>query len=228
MAGGGVGALVEAFHILLDVLDRFAVRREAGVGLVEEEKVIVPFAEGFLGGLVAGGEVGGGFGGVDAGLCEVACGFGDLAEGVKILIAMRVEAADVFGEPALGDGDEFCAAETEIHCGTEAGFEGDESEFDFLLLLFEALDEFALGFFSEGGEVFAETFGVWSLVVGGQQIGLDVGIAHGSCCAAHAADRALQGFGLFLDAGDAGGEHEEFECGLDPPRGGTQIMDAFG
>src|SRR5258705_8653923 len=105
MAGGGVGALVEAFHILLDVLDRFAVRREAGVGLVEEEKVIVPFAEGFLGGLVAGGEVGCGFGGVEAGLCEVACGFGDLAGGVKILIVMQVEAADVFGEPASGDGD---------------------------------------------------------------------------------------------------------------------------
>jgi len=105
MAGGGVGALVEALGIFLNLLEGFAVRREMGVGLVEEEKVIVPFAEGLLGGFVAGGEGGGGFGGVDAGLGEVSCGFGGFAESVKVLILMRVEAADVFGEPALGDGD---------------------------------------------------------------------------------------------------------------------------
>jgi hypothetical protein len=79
VAGCGVGALVEAFCILLNLLDGFAVGRKAGVGLVEQEKVIVPFAERFLGGLVAGGEGGDGFGGVDAGLCEVACGLGGLA-----------------------------------------------------------------------------------------------------------------------------------------------------
>src|SRR5882757_6374778 len=107
MAGGGVGAVVEAFQILLNLLDGFAVWREAGVGLVEQEKVIVPFAEGFLGGLVAGGEGGDGFGGVDAGLGEVACGFGGFAEGVEVLVVLRVEATDVFGEPALGDGDEL-------------------------------------------------------------------------------------------------------------------------
>ena len=67
--------MVEALGIFLDMLDGFAVRREVGVGLVEEEKVIVPFAEGSLGGFVAGGEGGGGFGGVDSGLGEVACGF---------------------------------------------------------------------------------------------------------------------------------------------------------
>ena len=44
----------------LDLFDGFAVGRQAGVGLVKEEKVIVPFAEGFLCGLVAGGEAGGG------------------------------------------------------------------------------------------------------------------------------------------------------------------------
>src|SRR6267154_4123073 len=105
MAGGGVGALVEALGIFLNLFDGFAVRREVGVGLVEQEKVIVPLAEGFLGGFVTGGEVGGGFGGVDAGLCEVACGFGRFAESVKVLVVLRVEPADVFGEPALGDGD---------------------------------------------------------------------------------------------------------------------------
>src|SRR6266851_4603542 len=105
MAGSGVGALVEAFRILLNLLDGFAVGREAGVGLMEQEKVIVPFAERFLGGLVARGAGGDGFGGIDAGLCEVACGLGGLAESVKVLIVVRVEAADVFGEPALGDGD---------------------------------------------------------------------------------------------------------------------------
>ena len=45
MAGGGVGALVESLGILLNLLDGFAAGREVGVGLVEEEKVIVPFAE---------------------------------------------------------------------------------------------------------------------------------------------------------------------------------------
>ncbi len=79
MAGGGVGALVEALGIFLNLLEGFAVRREMGVGLVEQEKVIVPFAQGFLGGLVAGGEGGGGFGVVDAGLGEIAGGFGSFA-----------------------------------------------------------------------------------------------------------------------------------------------------
>jgi hypothetical protein len=55
VAGGGVGALVEALGIFLDVLDGFAVGREAGVGLMEEKKVIVPFAERFLHRLEAGG-----------------------------------------------------------------------------------------------------------------------------------------------------------------------------
>src|ERR1700716_3830928 len=113
MAGIGVGAVVEAFRILLNLLDGFAVRGEVGVGFVEQEKVIVPFAEGFLGGLVAGGEGGGGFGGVDAGLCEIAGGLGGFAESVKVLIVLGVEAADVFGEPALGDVDQLCAAEIE-------------------------------------------------------------------------------------------------------------------
>ena len=44
MAGSGVGALVEALGIFLNLLEGFAVRREMGVGLVEQEKVIVPFA----------------------------------------------------------------------------------------------------------------------------------------------------------------------------------------
>src|SRR6266566_9031783 len=99
MAGSGVGALVEALGIFLNLLEGFAVRREMGVGLVEQEKVIVPFAQGFLGGLVAGGEGGGGFGVVDAGLGEIAGGFGSFAEGVEVLVVLRVEAADVFGEP---------------------------------------------------------------------------------------------------------------------------------
>src|SRR5882757_3827620 len=100
MACCGVGALVEALGIFLNLLDGFAVRRKAGMGLVEQEKVIVPFAKRFLGGLVPGGERGGGLGGVNAGLCEVACGFGGLAKSVKVLIVVGVEAADVFGEPA--------------------------------------------------------------------------------------------------------------------------------
>jgi hypothetical protein len=33
---------------------------------------------------------------------------------------------------------------------------------------------------------------------------------------------------LLVDAGNVGGEYEELEGGFDPPRGGTQIMDAFG
>ena len=153
MAGGGVGAMVEALGILLNLLECFAVLLEVGVGLVKQEEVIVPFAECFLGGFVASGEGGGGFGGVDAGLGEVACGLGGFAESVEILIVLRVEAADGFGEPALGDGDELCAAEVEVERGTEMGFEVVEPEFDFLLLLLEAFDEFALGFFSDGGEV---------------------------------------------------------------------------
>jgi hypothetical protein len=44
MACGGIGALVEAFRILLNLFDGFTVLREAGVGLLEQEKVIVPFA----------------------------------------------------------------------------------------------------------------------------------------------------------------------------------------
>jgi len=141
---------------------------------------------------------------------------------------LRVEAADVFGEPALGDGDELCAAEIEVEGGAEKGFEVVEPEFDFLLLLFEAFDEFALGLFSDSGEIFAEAFGVGSAIVGVQEIGFDVGVAHGACCAAHFADRALERFGLFFDAGDVGGENEEFECGFDSPGGGTQMMDAGG
>jgi hypothetical protein len=82
MAGGGVGAPVESLGILLNLVERFAVGREAGMGLVEQEKVIVPFAEGFLGSLVAGGEGGGGFGGVDTSLCKVACRLGGFAQSV--------------------------------------------------------------------------------------------------------------------------------------------------
>jgi hypothetical protein len=228
MAGGVVGALVEALGIFLNLLDGFAVWREVGVGLVEEEKVIVPFAERFLGGLVAGGEVGGGFGGVDAGLGEVSRGFGGFAESVEVLVVLRVKAADVFGEPAFGDVDELCAAEIEIKRGVEDGFEVVEPEFDFLPFLFEAFDEFALCFFSDSGEVLAETFGVGGAIVGGQEIGLDVGVAHGACCAAHFAERALERLGLFFDAGDVGGEKEEFEGGFDSPSSGTQVMDARG
>ena len=55
VAGGGVGAPVESLGILLNLLEHFAVGGQAGMGLVEQEKVIVPFTEGFLGGLVAGG-----------------------------------------------------------------------------------------------------------------------------------------------------------------------------
>ena len=44
MAGGGVGALVEALGILLNLLECFAVLLEIGVGLVKQEEVIVPFA----------------------------------------------------------------------------------------------------------------------------------------------------------------------------------------
>jgi len=57
---------------------------------------------------------------------------------------------------------------------------------------------------------------------------VDVGIAHGSCRAAHFAKRALKGFGFFLDAGYAGGEDEELEGGLDSPGGGAEMMDVFG
>jgi len=228
MAGGGVGALVEAFRILLNLLDGFAVLRKAGVGLVEQEKVIVPFTEGFLGALVAGGEGGGGFGGVDAGLCEVACGFRRFAEGVKILVVPRVEAADVFGEPALGDGDELRAAELEIERGAEVGFEVFEPEVNFFLLLVEAFDEFALVFLALCGKVFAETFVVRSALVRCQEIVLDVGVTHGTCCTAQFAKRTLQRFGLLVDSGDAGGEDEQFEGGFDSPRGGTQMMDAPG
>jgi hypothetical protein len=217
---------VEALGIFLNLLDGFAVEREAGVGLVEEEKVIVPFAERFLCGLVAGGQGGGGFGGVAADLCEIACGLGGFAEGVEVLVVLRVEAANVFGEPALGHGDKLCAAETKFERGAEDGFEVVEPEFDFFLFLFEAFGEFAFGFFSDSGEVFAEKFGVGSAIVGGEQIGLDVGVAHGTCCAAHFAERALERFGFFFDAGDVGGEHKEFECGFDSPGGGTEMMDA--
>ena len=141
---------------------------------------------------------------------------------------LRVEAADVFGEPALGDVDEFCAAEIEVERGAKNGLEIVEPEVDFLLLLLEAFDEFALGFFSDGGEVLAEALGVGSAIVGGEEIGMDVGVAYGACGAAYFAERTLQGFGLLVDAGDAGREDEQFEGGLDSPRGGTQIMDAFG
>jgi len=140
----------------------------------------------------------------------------------------RVEAADIFGEPALGDGDQRCAAEIEIECGTEDGFKVVEPEFNSLLLAFEPFNEFAFGFFSDGGEIFAETFGVWSEIVGFQEIGLDVGIADDACCAAQSADRTLKRFGLLFDAGNVGGENEEFESGFDSPRGRPQMMDAFG
>jgi hypothetical protein len=167
MAGGGVGALVEALHIFLDLLDRLAILRETGVSLVEQEKVIVPLAERFLGGFIAGGEGGDGFGGIDAGLCEIACGLGCFAKSVKILIVPRVEAADVFGEPALGDGDELCTAEVEVEDGAQTYFEGGESHFNSVLLTSEALDKFALGFLSKCGEIFAEALGVRSAIVGG-------------------------------------------------------------
>src|SRR5439155_23438750 len=111
MACGDVGALVEALGILLNLFECFAVLLEVGVGLVKEEEVIVPLAERLLGGFVAGREGGDGTGGVDAGLGEVACGLGGFAESVEILIVLRVEAADGFGEPTLRDGDELCAAE---------------------------------------------------------------------------------------------------------------------
>ena len=120
-----------------------------------------------MGGFVASGEGGGGFGGVYAGLGEVARGLGGFAESVEILVMLRVEAADGFGEPALRDGDELCAAEIEVERGTETGFEVVEPEFDFRLLLLEALDEFALGFFSDCGEVLPETLEVGSVIVGG-------------------------------------------------------------
>jgi hypothetical protein len=45
MTRGGIGMLVEALGILLNLLDGFAVLLEAGMGLMEQEKVIVPFAE---------------------------------------------------------------------------------------------------------------------------------------------------------------------------------------
>jgi hypothetical protein len=198
------------------------------VGLVEQEKMIVPFAEGFLGGLVAFGEEGDDLGGVDAGLGEVACGLGGFAESVEVLIVLRVEAADVFGEPGLGDGDKLCAAEIEVDCGAEAGLEAGESEFDFFLLLFEALEEFAFGFFSERGEVFAEALGVGCAIVGVEEVVLDVGVAHLARCTAQFAKRTLERFGLLFEMGDAGGETEKFEGGFDSPGGGSETMDAFG
>jgi hypothetical protein len=197
------------------------------VGLVEEEKVIVPFAKVFLGGLVASGQGGGGFGGVDAGLGEVACGFGGFAESMEVLVVLRVEAANVFSEPAPDEVDEFCAAEIEVERRAKNGLESGESEFDFLLFQLKPFDEFAIGFFSDGSEVFAKAFGVGSAIVGVKEIGMDVGVAHGACSAAYFAQRALKGFGLFLEAGDAGREGEEFESGFDSPGSGAETMDAF-
>jgi hypothetical protein len=228
MAGCGVGALMEALGILLDLLDGFAVGRQAGVGLVEKEKVIVPFAEGFLGGLEACGEAGGAFGDVDAGFGQVACSFGGFAEGVEVLVVLGVEAADVFGEPGLGDGDEFCAAEVEVDDGSKEGFEVVEAEFDLLLLLLEAFGEFAFGFVSHGGKVVAKTFGVRGAVVGAEEIGVHVGVAHCACCAAHFAKGTLERFGFLLYAGDPAGEGEELEGGFDAAGGGTETMDPFG
>jgi hypothetical protein len=45
MSCGGIGALVETLRICLNLLDGLAVLLQMGVGLVEEKKVIVPFAE---------------------------------------------------------------------------------------------------------------------------------------------------------------------------------------
>ena len=73
---------MESLGILLNLLEHFAVGRQAGMGLVEQEKMIVPFAEGFLGSLVAACEGGGGFGSVDARLCKVACRLGGFAQSV--------------------------------------------------------------------------------------------------------------------------------------------------
>jgi len=147
---------------------------------------------------------------------------------VQILIVLRVEAADGFGEPRLGDGDEFRAAEFEVEGGTEIGFEVVEPEFDFLPLLLEAFDEFAFGFLSDGGEILAEETKVGSVFVGGHEFGMDVGVAHLACCAAQFAKRALERLGLLVDPGDIGGESEQFERGFDASGGGAQKMDALG
>ena len=146
---------------------------------------------------------------------------------MEILVLLCIEAANVFGEPASCDVDELCAAEIEVDCGSEDGFEGRELEFDFLLLLFKAFDELALGFSSDCGEVLTQTLGVGSAIVGVEEIGMNVGVAYGAGCAAYFAERTLEGFGFFLDAADAGGENEQFEGGFDAAGGGAKVMDAF-
>ena len=73
--------------------------------------MIVPFAEGLLCGLVAGGEGGGGFGGVVAGLGEVACGLGGFAEGVQIWSSCAGRGRGRSRRTSFASGDELRAAE---------------------------------------------------------------------------------------------------------------------
>src|SRR5271154_2843122 len=89
-------------------------------------------------------------------------------------------------------------------------------------------DKFLLGFFPGGSEISAEAHGIGCVMVGGEQIAVDVSVAHCSGCTAQVAERALERLGLLFDAGDIGGENEQFECGFDSSRGGAQSVDAFG
>ena len=224
MTCGGIGTLVKTLRIFLNLFDGFAVLLQASMGLVEQKKVIVPFAERLLGRLVTGGQGGSGFGCVDGSFREVACGLRSFAEGMEILILLRIEAADGFGEPASRQGDQLCAAEIEIERGIEAGFQVVEPAFNLRLLLFESSNELLLGSLSGCGEVLAEMPGVWSVIVGCEQIGVDVEIAHLACRPAHLAQRAPQGLGLLADFGKS----QQFERRFDAPRGRSEMMDALG
>jgi hypothetical protein len=57
---------------------------------------------------------------------------------------------------------------------------------------------------------------------------MDVGVAHGARGAANLAERTLERFGFFFDAGDSRGPNEELEGGFDPAGGGAETVDALG
>ena len=105
--------------------------------LLSEQKGVVPFAESLLCALETRGRPGGSFGGFGADLCQVPSSFGDLANGVKVLVLAMVQSAKSEGKPPVRYVLESITADREIERRLEGDLQAIEFAVNFEAIFFQ-------------------------------------------------------------------------------------------
>ena len=94
MLCGGVCLLAEVNCFLLKLFGSWTVLGKTFLCFVEEQKAVMPCAQGILSALETGGQTCNGLRVFGSGLGDVARGFSGFTYGVELVILLRVEMAD--------------------------------------------------------------------------------------------------------------------------------------